>query len=104
MKRLILATIVSFGIVFTAIAGNTLSVPENNQTKYDIIVVEGHHYLVVVSRSAQRIHDSQCVASAVSSSISIQVLHSFGCPCMEKKNRSSFSTTNEFDVVKFMNE
>ena len=89
MRKLALSLVILFGIAFSAFAENTLPAPKNNETRYDIIVVEGHHYLVVAAKTEQRslgaYGERGTKPPSVSSAISLQVLHSFGCPCMTNK-------------------
>jgi len=100
MKKAALSFAILFGIAFNVFAGNTLPArarntlpaarntlpaPKNNETRYDIIVVEGHHYLVVVTKTEQYRDKGNSWDPSVSSAISLQVLHSFGCPCMTNK-------------------
>ena len=81
MRKAVLSLAILFEIAFNAFAGNTLPAPRNNETRYDIIVVEGHHYLVVATKAEQNGRQGT-VGISFSSAVSLQVLHSFGCPCM----------------------
>ena len=81
MKKLI-CSLIAISALFSSFAGE-LPVPKNNQTRYDIIEVEGHHYLVVATKTEGRIAD--CHGAGVSSAVSLQVIHSYGCPCMTNK-------------------
>lgn len=104
--KILISALAIIGCVSLAIGGNTLPAPQNNQTRYDVIVVEGHHYLVVATRTEQGQHPgpyNSKSSPAFSSAISLQVLHSHGCPCMTNNVQKVEICTTTNALVKTSN-
>ena len=102
--KILISALALIGCVSLAIGGNTLPAPQNNQTRYDVIVVEGHHYLVVATKIEQGYRggywkDGYRYEPAFSSATSLQVLHSHGCPCMTNNIQKVEILTNNVQKV-----